>query len=376
MKIEYFNEGQRIPSLDGMRAIAIGIVVLAHALGTVPFLTRSQVYQVTGNLGPLGVRFFFIISGFLITSILLRELEQKGTISLKRFYLRRTFRIFPAFYCFLGVMLVVNWIGHLGVPKGDWITAATYTINYREGRNWNLTHCWSLAVEEQFYLLWPAALCFFGKRKALAGALLAMFVVPVLRYGTLKLFPSHAHGIAWEFHTVCDGLATGCLLAGFRERLTASNFYRKIRTPFFSAVALLIIFGVTSISYGRPQLNTLITPTIVNLAMVWLLDIVMTHPDSFPGRIVNSTPMIFVGVISYSLYLWQQPFLHKTSNVLQSFPLNVVLAFALACVSYYLVERPFLRIRKRLESSRRVTAWPNEHEVNDCFSKEGTSSKS
>src|SRR4051794_20214137 len=105
MKIEYFNEGKRIPSLDGMRAIAIGIVLLAHVLGTTPFLTRSQVYHVVGNLGPLGVRLFFIISGFLITTILLRELEQEGGISLRRFYLRRAFRIFPAFYAFLGIML-------------------------------------------------------------------------------------------------------------------------------------------------------------------------------------------------------------------------------------------------------------------------------
>lgn len=352
MSIEHFNDGKRIPSLDGMRAVAIGIVILAHAIDTTTFLTRGQVYQITGNLGPLGVRFFFVISGFLITSILLRELEKTGTLSLRRFYLRRAFRIFPAFYCFLGIMLVINWCGFVSVPAGDWLSAATYLINYREHREWNLTHCWSLAVEEQFYLLWPTLLWWLGRRRALFGAMLAVLIVPFIRYGTLKFFPGHSYGIPWEFHTVCDVLATGCLLAGFRDRLGASELYCRIRTPFFAGVAFLTLFVINSIAYGHPQISTLIAPTLINLTMAWLLDIVMTHSQSPLGRVINSAPFVFIGVLSYSLYLWQQPFLHKTTHVLQSFPLNIALAFAAAGLSYYLVERPFLRLRQRFEANR------------------------
>jgi len=350
MTVEYFNEGKRIPSLDGMRAVAIGVVILAHALGTVPFLTRSQVYHITGNLGPLGVRLFFVISGFLITSILLRELHQTGTISLRRFYLRRAFRIFPAFYCFLGTILILNCLGWLAVPMADWLSAATYTINYREYRDWNLTHCWSLAVEEQFYLLWPLLLCLLGKRKALLGAFLTVILVPFIRFGTLKLFPAHSHGIPWEFQTVCDGLATGCLLAGFRDRFATFKFYGRLRSPILCGVAIAGLFLINSISYGHPQISALLAPTLTNLALAWLLDIVMTHPTSTLGRFLNSGPMVLVGVLSYSLYLWQQLFLHKTPYLVQSFPLNIALAFAAGCLSYCLVERPFLRLRRRFEA--------------------------
>jgi peptidoglycan/LPS O-acetylase OafA/YrhL len=349
MKIEYFNEGQRIPSVDGMRAVAIGTVIFAHALGTRHLHYQKTVDQVFGDLGSLGVRVFFVISGFLITSILLRELEQTGTLSLKRFYLRRGFRIFPASYAFLGIMLLVNWIASLAIPLWDWVTAATYTINYNERRNWYLSHCWSLAVEEQFYLLWPWTLKFLGRRKGmiLAGTLLA--VVPLLRGGIAGFFPEHRSGIPWEFHTVCDGLATGCLLAGFQGQLASVAIYRKIRTPFFAGVAVLGILLVNSISNQNPVIRILIGPTLVNLQIAWLLDIVMTHRHSLLGRLLNSAPMVFVGVLSYSLYLWQQPFLTWSRNALQSFPLNVALALAAACGSYYLVERPFLRLRKRLE---------------------------
>src|SRR4051794_27582900 len=108
LKASYFNKGRRIPSLDGMRAVAISIVLLAHASGTRNLLYRKQIYQIAGDLGPLGVRIFFVISGFLITSILLREIETTRTLSLGQFYLRRVFRIFPAFYCFLLVILLVQ----------------------------------------------------------------------------------------------------------------------------------------------------------------------------------------------------------------------------------------------------------------------------
>ena len=209
MKIDYFHDGRRIPSLDGMRAVAIGIVILAHALGTRHFLYRKQVYEVVGDLGPLGVRIFFIISGFLITSILLQELGQTGCVSLRRFYLRRAFRIFPAFYCFLGVMLLATWCMGYSIPFAEWTAAATYSINYLEHRDWYLTHCWSLAVEEQFYLLWPLTIWWLGRRRALVIAIFIVVLVPWIRVVTAVVFPAHRYSIPWEFHTICDGLATG-----------------------------------------------------------------------------------------------------------------------------------------------------------------------
>jgi len=350
MKIEYFNDGKRIPSLDGMRAMAIGLVVLAHVAGT----TRLQhlgVFPVIANLGNVGVRLFFVISGFLITTILFRELEQQGSLSLRRFYVRRAFRIFPAFYCFLGILLFLKWVDVFSFPMGDWISAATYTINYRTQKDWNVGHCWSLAVEEQFYLLWPLLIWLLGKRRALLGAWLVVIVVPLVRYCTWKFFPEHTAGISWEFHTVCDGLATGCLLAGYRDRLAASKDYCRFRTPMFAAGLLLAVPVLISMTYDSPELSALIAPTLLNVALALVLDIVMARGDSPLGRVLNWAPVTFVGVLSYSLYLWQQPFLlHKSPHLLQRFPFNLALAVVVACASYYLVERPFLRLRRRLDA--------------------------
>ena len=104
------------------------------------------------------MRCFFVLSGFLITTLLLKEFDSNGSISLKKFYARRTLRIFPAFYFFLLVLFVADRLGL--VPRIDgssWIHALTYTMDYvgLKDRPWNLGHIWSLAVEEQFYLLWP-----------------------------------------------------------------------------------------------------------------------------------------------------------------------------------------------------------------------------
>jgi peptidoglycan/LPS O-acetylase OafA/YrhL len=357
--MEQFQEGQRVPSLDGMRAVAIGIVVLAHSLGTRYFAYRKQVYQVVGDLGPLGVRVFFIISGFLITSILLKELAGTGTLSLSRFYFRRAFRIFPAFYCFLGVMCVLNFCHVISIPYWDRITAATYTINYREQRQWFLTHCWSLAVEEQFYLVWPLALFWLGRRRALLGAMSILIIVPLLRVLTAVLLPGHRSGIPWEFHTVCDGLATGCLLAGFRDRLAGFSAYRKALNPAFVLLAASGIFAVSFISYHNYLVRILIGPTLMNLQLAWILDMVITHHGSRVGRFLNCAPVTFVGVLSYSLYLWQQPFLHRSEHTMMFFPLNILLAFGMACLSYFCVERPCLRLRNACRIVRAAAA-PNQ----------------
>src|SRR3954453_5101511 len=153
------KSASRIPSLDGIRALSIAMVLMLHLSDTKNFL--SYRYVEPFNFGFFGVWTFFIISGFLITSLLLEETASTGTISLKNFYFRRTMRIFPCSYVYLAV------IGVLGLlPAIDFWHALTYTVNYHQfGRAWHISHLWSLSVEEQFYLLWPAVLCYGGRRR-------------------------------------------------------------------------------------------------------------------------------------------------------------------------------------------------------------------
>src|SRR4029077_2271009 len=170
-----FSDRRVVPSLDGLRAISIGFVLIAHLAGTRGFLNWQFLRQYP--LGPFGVRVFFVISGFLITSILLNELRQTGRIALGRFYFRRTMRLFPACYVLIiaTAFLALNGFAHL--KRGDLLFAATYTINYHEVSvsGWPLGHLWSLAIEEQFYLLWPATLMLLGiarSTRVLVGVLI------------------------------------------------------------------------------------------------------------------------------------------------------------------------------------------------------------
>jgi peptidoglycan/LPS O-acetylase OafA/YrhL len=155
----------RIPSLDGIRAVAVALVLACHYgndFGISDFF----------NVGDLGVRIFFVISGFLITSLLLKELKQAGSIDLKRFYFRRTLRIFPPFYFYLGAMLALSALGLCNLTFRGALPAFTYTSNY--WTEWNLSgfvtsHSWSLATEEQFYLIWPFVLWDSGANPRVMG---------------------------------------------------------------------------------------------------------------------------------------------------------------------------------------------------------------
>src|SRR5215475_4830380 len=168
------REGNRIPSLDGLRCIAVAMVLFSHMLGTQGFLRPSQgafLYE----FGNLGVKVFFVISGYLITNLLLHELAKTNRIHLGKFYFRRTFRIFPACYCMVAALILFRMSGWISLTPRDVLHALTYTSNYYPGRSWSIGHTWSLGVEEQFYLLWPAALVILGRRKGFVAAASMIF---------------------------------------------------------------------------------------------------------------------------------------------------------------------------------------------------------
>ncbi len=346
------NDASRIPSLDGLRAVSIALVLFSHLLGTRNFLGRDF-QQLTGDLGNLGVRCFFVISGFLITTLLLQELTRKGDISLKQFYLRRTFRIFPAFYVCLGSIALLGFLGALKLNPYDLLTAGTYTINYRTAmeRSWNVGHMWSLAVEEQFYLLWPAALWLLGKRKGLWGAALVVVLVPLVRMATWRYFPEWLPGIKWQFQTVCDSLATGCLLAGLQGWLARQKQLDKLLASNFM-LALPVLAGLMNLAIiGRPRLNFLVGQSFMNLCIALFIHHCIRHSGQWAGRVLNLRPLVVVGVLSYSLYLWQQLFLnHYSTSWVCAFPMNILLATGVALLSYALIEKPCLNLRKSVEA--------------------------
>lgn len=368
---------RRIPSLDGIRAVLVVVVFTAHLLGTRNFpLSRDSIpFE---HWAYLAMRVFFIISGFLITGILISEVKRRGTVDLVRFYFKRTFRIFPAYYAFLIVIAIAGWLGAIQLGPGDLLHAFTYTSNYNPDRAWHLGHTWSLSVEEQFYMLWPLALLLAGIRRATLGLVGLMVIIPLWRI-VLVALPQGAFGLGLlqagmehTFETTADVIAVGCLLALLRPRLWEFAPYRKLIESRAIIGVLLFTIVVPLVpeladrAQGTPRamlltLHYAVGLPTVNVAVAVLVDWAMRHPVGSVGRILNHPWAVRVGVMSYSLYLWQQIFLNRrVDHVITMFPLNVILAVTCAWLSFRFVEMPFLELRDRLDSKRRATRVPAE----------------
>lgn len=340
--------GDRIPSLDGIRAVSIGLVLFGHLLGSRGFFFSLEVDKHLAP-GELGVRIFFVISGFLITNLLLAEAAKRGRIHIGRFYLRRTFRIFPAYYAFILALFVAELARWISLAPGDLIHALTYTTNYHPTRSWNVGHTWSLAVEEQFYLLWPALLVLLGKRRALWIAALFVLVAPLIRLGLWELTVSVREGIGHRFETIADSIAIGCVLSGARSWLHQQPLYRRVLSSPWLVLAPVVLLLSGEFSQ-HPRINLLLGFTFQNVLITLCIDRWVTYPSGPVGRALNAPPVVFVGLISYSIYLWQQLFLNRYADSWPTtFPVSLVLAFGAALISYYVIERPALRLRQRIE---------------------------
>jgi peptidoglycan/LPS O-acetylase OafA/YrhL len=321
----------RIHSLQGVRAICISLVLLAHLAGTHNF-PGSRILEAYGNPG---VRIFLILSGYLITSQLIKEREKTGSISLRRFYARRAYRIFPAAYVFMAIAIATHWPE---LSRANILTALTYTLNYYPRGNHVLGHLWSLGVEEQFYLLWPLCLLFFF-RKRLWIVLATVAAGPLLRMIFWLLW--RRAGLEHPFPVFMDALATGAaisLLEPYLKRFQTSFLSRKL----LAVPLVTLLIPLTQLWSNRFYESVGFTIFQIGVGVS------LIHVMERRYWILNSAPFVWVGTISYSLYLWQQPFLNRWSSApWAAFPLNLALAVLFAAASYCLVEEPFLKLRER-----------------------------
>lgn len=297
---------------------------------------------------------FFVISGFLITSILLKEYGKSGGIDLKRFYIRRAWRIFPAFYAYLLVTAALSVGGLFLVPMRDFAIAGAYLTNFQPAPEWRLAHMWSLAVEEQFYLLWPVLIAAFGlSSMRFCGA--ALILAPACRVALLSIFGYESEAPIKWFPAICDALAAGCLLAGYRQRLWDARWYRAaISSPLFLPLAAASILALNRLRGSHPLLGWAIFESLLVFAIAGTID----HTVRFPPVWLNWTPISTVGAMSYSLYLWQQLFLnrHDQAAWYAAFPVSLVLTCMAAAGSYYLIEQPCLRLRDKPKSAASIPA--------------------
>jgi peptidoglycan/LPS O-acetylase OafA/YrhL/Flp pilus assembly protein TadD len=335
------------PALDGFRAIAILLVILYHDRRLVG--------------GFLGVDMFFVLSGLLITSILLEEWDATGSIRLGRFYARRFLRLGPALVAFVAV---VYFVTHFLQPafadtlRDHWAAAALlYVTNLliAYGREYPLGAVsihWSLAIEEQFYLLWPLGLRFLLRRglsrTAIGGLLLGASLFPALIRAVLRARggddPSLWLRVYFAPDTRADTLLLGCALAV----LGASVVTRPRLAGGLAAACGAGALGYLAATHHiadltrRPYLFTLTAcASAAVLRAVWA--------NGAWARVLELPPLPWLGRLSYSLYLWHLVGLQLAAGTGIVGKIGVVLA--LACASYYLVERPFLAIKSRLSAT-------------------------
>ena len=333
----------RLPALDGLRGIAVLLVVLSHVSS----------YQAEQS-GPTGVSIFFVLSGFLITSLLLAERDRRSRVDLAAFYTRRALRLFPALVLLVAATPVVLWLAddpRLGQVAGGLLTALFYVQDFASGTGHPgvLGHAWSLAVEEQFYLIWPLALAaialttrarprrFAAAVSLLAGLALVWHVVDVL-----------AASLDWtSFGPDANAvfLLVGCALAAQRRagrRLTLPGWAASV------ALALVLVgpLLLTHVEAGHWRIQALLIFPVCLAG----LPLVM----GAAGLPVLALPVLrWFGTISYGLYLWNwllislEPSGHGLGSLQRL--AAAVASVGAAAASWYLMEKPILRLKHRFE---------------------------
>jgi peptidoglycan/LPS O-acetylase OafA/YrhL len=348
------KESNHIPSLDGWRGVAILLVLVDHSTETLD-LGRFDHFL---RLGATGVALFFALSGFLITTRLMEEKQRQGSISLKKFYVRRVFRLIPASLTYLLVLGALTLAGIMSVTREQWLGSLFFFRNYipmdLPSAGWYTAHFWSLAIEEHFYLIWPTLLIVTGGRAivpAILAAAVACWRFTDLHYHVVQArlwFPGRTD-------VRLDGLLWGCALAivlmrpGVRQWMT--RFY-----SWWLWLACLALYLIGNLLSGRHNYSPY-EPALIALIMIWPV----LRTDNWLARLLDLPVLKWIGHLSYSLYVWQQlwlvfPDVPTAFGVFQRLPLNVLCVFASASLSYYFIEKPMVNLGHRLTSGRRVTA--------------------
>jgi len=354
------NRNDYIPQIDGLRAIAVLSVILFHA--------DFEIFNFSFEGGYFGVDIFFVISGYLITRLILNEIKKKNSFNFKNFYLRRIRRILPVLLLVAIVSYPFAWLILLPVPFLDYVGSIISGIFFSSNFYFYFTqvqygvepslyqpflHYWSLSVEEQFYIIYPISLLFiykyFKRNLSLVFGFIALFSF-TLSIALSFYNPSLNFFILptriWEF-----------LLGAFAAKLhIENNKFTNNKKHFFFQLFGIILIAISVFYFDENKLlknadffHTVLHPGLATLFPVigTFLIIIFSNKNNLINKLLSFKPIVFIGLISYSLYLWHLPifvFLRISEIDFSSnyhYILLVILIFILSIFSYYFVEKPF-----------------------------------
>jgi len=353
-----------IPGLNGIRALAVLIVLVAH-------------FEISGLVpGGFGVTVFFFISGFLITRLLLAEVASKGQVHLKDFYVRRLIRLYPALvFMIVGTITISALVGS-GLPSlMETVSGLFYGYNIFHVSSvaagnapvMSWTHLWSLAVEEHFYLIFPLLLVVAkAKPKLLLGTLFG--VILLAPFWRLLISSTLAGDLGASYiymmsDSRADSIVWGCLLAVILNRVGTKADLDPVR-PRVRALSPLVGWAATTVAmigllvsflYRDPLFRDVFRFSLQGLCLfVLVLNLYVFRRLRFGLKALEFTPMSWIGKVSYPLYLWHFPIWGYSALLFESGPLRIAFAgcasFLAAAISYYFVEKKFLQLRKRFGS--------------------------
>lgn len=370
-KIKYKNEivmTKYVPSLNGLRGISIMMVIFGHLLlRSFPLLVIPYPLSLIVNAS-LGVNVFFVISGFLITKLLLQEEFLNGIINLKSFFIRRAFRIFPAYYFILLVYFILQLFAVLHFSMQSWLSSIFYYKYISNGAyvDWESGHFWSLSVEEHFYLVWPLIFVTFKQQRVLFSIFIILAVIFFRLNSYYHYLPTTFFDDQLSIFQRVDAIMFGCLFALYEQQIIkiVIRYSKSFLHPLSIIIVLFLVgsnfFVQMNMSY-RLHLGFIIVPfgigtftgTFSNL-LIALLIIVSINVKGWWFGFLNLPILNYLGRLSYSLYLWQELFMSKHIGFLSSFPINIICAFCAANISYYLIEKPLLKLKSKYQSNKVV----------------------
>ncbi len=343
---------RHVPELDGLRGIAIIVVLIHHQLTS---------FSLKG--GFLGVDLFFVLSGFLITGLLLSEFEHTGSISIRKFYMRRVLRLGPALALYLIACVIVAYHTQLiSVQRQLKLIsyALLYSTNWRMAFNWDpvldpTAIIWSLSIEEQFYLVWPlllsACLALRIKRKFIASGLVAVIVAICLHRNSLLTQGTDLTRLYYGTDTRADVLLIGCLTALVPfQRITGSWLIRAAAM----VGAVLFLYLTTAVKFTDQWLYQGGFTLIAALAGL-VIAVAANGPPRPLSMALRWFPLRWFGRISYGLYLWHWLVIQTTTLYYFGYwePwAKLTLAVGISAASYYLIEVRFNRLKSRFTSRR------------------------
>jgi len=347
-----------VPALDGIRAISILMVVISHVSERGGFKYGKMIP------GGMGVTVFFFISGYLITTLLFKELYKTNSINFKAFFLRRILRLYPPLLLMLAILLSYILIIGRPIPYTEVIASLFYYENYfmvySAVKDKYFGVIWSLSIEEHFYLVWPVLFIFFNKSKnGFIALAVSLIIIPLVcrlyitsHYDASKLSDLITYNLT---HCRFDAIAFGCLSA-ILLNYSSKDIYFKFTQNYGSLVVAFVLL-IISLTFRNEFFRQTYRYTLQGIALFILLPGILNPQNAVSTAIKNALSgniIVFIGKLSYSIYLFHWVAIQVTPHLLPQKYLwllvNIVITIVLSLFSYLIIEKPLMKFKNNINA--------------------------